>query len=42
VKVPGVTDLVAPGGVTFGPDGAIYISNKSVLAGAGEVLRFEP
>jgi hypothetical protein len=41
-KTPVVTDLVAPGGVTFGPDGAIYISNKSVLAGAGEVLRIEP
>jgi hypothetical protein len=41
-KTPVVTDLVAPGGVEFGPDGALYISNKSVLAGAGEVLRFEP
>jgi hypothetical protein len=41
-KTPVVTDLIAPGGVVFGPDGAIYISNKSVLAGAGEVLRFEP
>jgi hypothetical protein len=37
-----VTDLIAPGGVVFGRDGAFYISNKSVLAGAGEVLRFEP
>jgi hypothetical protein len=41
-KTPVVTDLIAPGGVEFGPDGALYISNKSVLAGAGEVLRFEP
>jgi hypothetical protein len=41
-KTPVVTDLIAPGGVVFGPDGAIYISNKSVLAGAGEVLRFLP
>jgi sugar lactone lactonase YvrE len=41
-KTPVVTDLVAPGGVEFGPDGALYISNKSVLAGVGEVLRFEP
>ena len=32
----------APGGIVFGPDGALYISNKSVLAGAGEVLRFGP
>jgi sugar lactone lactonase YvrE len=37
-----VTDLIVPGGVVFGRDGAFYISNKSVLAGAGEVLRFEP
>jgi hypothetical protein len=29
-------------GVVFGPDGAFYISHKSVLAGLGEVLRFEP
>jgi hypothetical protein len=41
-KTPVVTDLIAPGGVEFGPDGALYISNKSVLAGAGEVLRFDP
>jgi hypothetical protein len=39
---PVVTDLIAPGGLVFGSDGAFYISNKSVLAGAGEVLRFEP
>ncbi|HSE37846.1 MAG TPA: ScyD/ScyE family protein [Blastocatellia bacterium] len=41
-KTPIVTDLIAPGGVAFGPDGAIYISNRSVLAGTGEVLRIEP
>ncbi len=41
-KTPIVTGLTAPGGVAFGPDGAIYISNKSVLAGTGEVLRIEP
>jgi hypothetical protein len=41
-KTPVVTDLIAPGGVEFGADGALYISNKSVLAGAGEVLRFDP
>jgi hypothetical protein len=39
-KTPVVTDLIAPGGVLFAPDGTFYISNKSVLAGAGEVLRF--
>jgi hypothetical protein len=41
-KTAVVTDLIAPGGVVFGRDGAFYISNKSVLAGAGEVLRFDP
>jgi sugar lactone lactonase YvrE len=40
-KTPLLTDLIAPGGIVFGPDGAIYLSNKSVLAGAGEVLRIE-
>jgi sugar lactone lactonase YvrE len=41
-RTPVVTDLVAPGGFVFGDDGALYISNKSVLPGAGEVLRFGP
>jgi sugar lactone lactonase YvrE len=41
-KTAVVTGLIAPGGIVFGRDGAFYISNKSVLAGAGEVLRFEP
>ena len=41
-KTPIVTDLITPGGIAFGPDGALYLSHKSVLAGAGEVLRFEP
>lgn len=40
-KTPLVTDLIAPGGLAFGPDGAIYISNRSVFAGTGEVLRIE-
>jgi hypothetical protein len=40
-RTPVVTDLIAPGGLEFGRDGALYVSNKSVLAGAGEVLRFE-
>jgi sugar lactone lactonase YvrE len=40
-QTPVVTGLIAPGGLVFGSDGAIYISNKSVLpGGAGEVLRF--
>jgi hypothetical protein len=38
-----VAGLIAPGGFTFRPDGALYVSNKSVVpGGAGEVLRFEP
>jgi sugar lactone lactonase YvrE len=41
-KTPVVTGLIAPGGLAFGPDGAIYISNRSVFAGTGEVLRIEP
>ena len=40
-RTPVVTGLIAPGGVVFGRDGAAYISNKSVLAGAGEVVRFK-
>jgi hypothetical protein len=41
-KTPVVTGLTAPGGVVFGPDGALYISNRSTFAGTGEVLRFAP
>jgi len=34
---------MAPGGFVFGPDAAVYISNRSVFpGGAGEVLRFTP
>jgi hypothetical protein len=40
-KTPVVTDLIAPGGLAFGPDGALHISNKSVLTDVGEVLRIE-
>lgn len=31
--------LIAPGGIAFGRDGTIYVSNKSVLPGGGEILR---
>jgi hypothetical protein len=40
-KTPILTNLIAPGGLVFGPDGALYISNRSVFAGTGEVLRIE-
>ncbi len=38
--VPGV--LTAPGGVTIGPDGALYVTNNSIYPGTGQVLRIEP
>ncbi len=31
--------LVAPGGITMGRDGAVYVTNYSVFSGKGEVLR---
>ncbi len=34
--------LVMPGGLAIGPDGAIYVSNYSVMPGIGEVLRIVP
>jgi hypothetical protein len=34
--------LVAPGGVAVGADGAIYVTNRSIFAGSGEVLRVQP
>lgn len=40
-----VTDLVVPTGMTFGPDGALYISNFGAIpagalpVGSGQVLR---
>jgi hypothetical protein len=34
--------LVAPGGMAIEPDGAIYVSNFSVFAGQGQVVRIQP
>jgi glucose/arabinose dehydrogenase len=34
--------LFAPGGVTVGPDGAVYVTNNSIFSGTGQVLRLEP
>jgi hypothetical protein len=33
--------LINPGGITVGPDGALYVTNKSTVPGAGEVLRID-
>ncbi len=34
--------LVAPGGLVVGPDGSIYVSNFSVMAGLGQVVKITP
>ena len=34
--------LVAPGGVEVASDGSIYVSNFSIMAGQGQVLRIRP
>ena len=34
--------LFAPGGITMGPDGALYVTTNSILPGAGQVLRIKP
>jgi len=34
--------LTSPGGIAIGNDGAIYVTNKSVRNGLGEVLRITP
>ena len=43
-SVTEITDanLTSPGGITVGPDGALYITNLSTSAGAGEVVRIVP
>jgi sugar lactone lactonase YvrE len=37
-----IDNLTRPGSVALGPDGAIYISNRSTSIGTGEVLRVDP
>lgn len=34
--------LIAPGGMAVAGDGTIYVSNKSIFAGQGELLRIKP
>jgi hypothetical protein len=36
------TPLASPAGLVVGPDGALYVSNRSNRAGVGEVLRIVP
>jgi hypothetical protein len=36
------SSLIKPGGVTVGPDGGIYVTNRSIFAGTGEVVRIVP
>jgi sugar lactone lactonase YvrE len=37
-----VSGLTRPGSVVVGPDGALYVSNRSISIGTGEVLRIVP
>lgn len=37
-----LSGLTRPTSVVVGPDGALYVSNRGVTMGGGEVLRFEP
>ena len=34
--------LVKPGGIALGPDGALYVTNRSISPGIGEVVRIHP
>ena len=42
VQRVGTETLAFPGGMTVGPDGALYISNRGTAAGEGQVLRLDP
>ena len=35
-------NLVMPGGLAIGRDGAIYVSNFSIMPGVGQVIRYQP
>ena len=35
-------NLVKPGGIAIGPDGALYVTNRSIFPGIGEVVRIVP
>jgi hypothetical protein len=42
-KTTVLTDpLVAPGGLAVGADDVLYVTNRSIVAGGGEVLRIRP
>ena len=41
VRTPIVSDLFTPGGLAFGPDGAAYVTQGSILASGGTVSRIE-
>ena len=34
--------LTLPGGIAIGPDGALYVTNRSTSVGTGEVVRLTP